>query len=244
MLQESERLGKLLLDSVSHEIRTPIAAIASAARMLKEAHDPSFTSVPWAMVDEIQEATRRLNRLVSNLLNLTRLESGHVKSNLAWCDVEDLIHGTLKEIERDFACRKVTPEIAENIPFERLDFVLMQQVLTNLLLNAVAHTPAETSIQVRASAQDGMLTISVLDDGPGLPRHALPFIFDKFYRAPSARTGGTGLGLAIVKGLVEAQGGHVEAANRPEGGAAFRIRLPVSKPPPVLSEAPMRARSF
>ena len=82
-----------------------------------------------------------------------------------------------------------------------------------------------------------MLTISVLDDGPGLPRHALPFVFDKFYRAPSARPGGTGLGLAIVKGLVEAQGGHVEAANRPEGGAAFSIRLPTLKSPPVLSEA-------
>ena len=113
----------------------------------------------------------------------------------------------------------------------------MQQVLTNLLLNAIVHTPPETSVQVHARAQDGMLTISVLDDGPGLPRHALPFIFDKFYRAPSARPGGTGLGLAIVKGLVEAQGGHVEAANRPEGGAVFHIRLPTLKSPPVLSEA-------
>jgi two-component system sensor histidine kinase KdpD len=237
MLQESERLSKILLDSVSHEIRTPIAVITSAASMLKEAYDPSLTRVPWAMVDEIQEATLRLNRLVSNLLNLMRLESGHVKPNLDWCDVEDLIHGTLKEIEKDLACRKVTTEIAKNIPLVRLDFVLMQQVLTNLLLNAVVHTPPETSVQVRASAHDGMLTISVLDDGPGLPRHALPFVFDKFYRAPSARPGGTGLGLAIVKGLVEAQGGHVEAANRPEGGAAFRIRLPTLKSPPVLSEA-------
>jgi two-component system sensor histidine kinase KdpD len=242
MLEESERLSKILLDSVSHEIRTPITIITSAASRLREARDPLLTTVPWAMVDEIQEATCRLNRLVGNLLNLTRLESGHVKPNLDWCDVEDLIHVTLKETERDLAGRSVTREIAKGMPLVRMDFVLMQQALTNLLLNAVVHTPPETSVQVRASAQEAMLTISVLDDGPGLPRHALPFIFDKFYRAPSARAGGTGLGLAIVKGLVEAQGGHVEAANRPGGGAAFRIRLPISKSPPLTDEALFRAK--
>jgi two-component system sensor histidine kinase KdpD len=235
MLEESERLSRILLDSVSHEIRTPIAVIISAASKLKEAQDPA--KVPWAMVDEIQEAACRLNRLAGNLLDLTRLESGHVKPNLDWCDVEDLIYATLKEIERDLTGHSVTPEITKSIPLVRMDFVLMQQVLTNLLLNAVVHTSPETSIQVRASAQKGMLTISVLDDGPGLPGHALPFVFDKFYRAPSARTGGTGLGLAIVKRLVEVQGGHVEAANRPEGGAVFRIRLPISKSPPLPSEA-------
>ena len=235
MLEESERLSKILLDSVSHEMRTPIAVIISAACKLKEAQDP--TKVPWAMVDEIQEAACRLNRLVGNLLNLTRLESGHVKPNLDWHDVEDLICVTLKEIERDLAGHSVVPEITKGIPLVRMDFVLMQQVLTNLLLNAVVHTPSETSVQVRAITQDGVLTISVLDDGPGFPDYALAFLFDKFYRAPSARAGGTGLGLAIVKGLVEAQGGHVEAANRPEGGAAFRIRLPVSKSPPVPGEA-------
>jgi two-component system sensor histidine kinase KdpD len=230
MLEESERLSKILLDSVSHEIRTPIAVITSAASKLKEAHDPSLANVPWAMVDEIQEAARRLNRLVNNLLDLTRLESGHVRPNLDWHDVGDLICVTLKEIERDLAGHSVTSEITKSMPLVRMDFVLMQQVLTNLLLNAVVHTPPETSVQVRAFAQDGVLTISVLDDGPGLPGHALPFIFDKFYRAPSARAGGTGLGLAIVKG-------HVEAANRPEGGAAFHIRLPISKSPSVPDEA-------
>jgi len=237
MAEQSERLSKTLLDSISHEIRTPLAVISSAASTLNAARDPSLAKVPWAMVDEIQQATHRLNRLVSNLLNVTRLESGHVKPNLDWCDVADLIHVTLKEIERELAHHKVTPEIAKGTPLVRIDFVLMQQVLTNLLLNAVVHTPPDTSVQVRASAQEDILTISVLDDGPGLPRHVLPFIFDKFYRAPSAPAGGTGLGLAIVKGFVEAQGGSVEAANRPEGGAAFRIHLPTSKYPSVYGEA-------
>jgi two-component system sensor histidine kinase KdpD len=240
IVEQSERLSKALINSISHEIRTPLAVISSAASTLNAARDPSLTRVPWAMVDEIQQAAHRLNRLVTNLLNATRLESGHVKPNLDWCDVADLIHVTLKEIERDLGRHKVTPEIAKGTPLVRIDFVLMQQVLTNLLLNAAVHTPPDTSVQVRASAQNAILTISVLDDGPGLPRHVLPFIFDKFYRAPSAPTGGTGLGLAIVKGFVEAQGGRVEAANRPQGGAAFRIRLPASKSPSLYGEAIMR----
>jgi two-component system sensor histidine kinase KdpD len=180
------------------------------------------------MVDEIQEAARRLNRLVGNLLNLTRLESGHVRPNFDWCDVGDLIHVTLKEIERDLADRSITPEIVKNIPLVRIDFVLMQQLLTNLLLNAVVHTTPETSVQVRASMQDGLLSISVLDDGPGLSRHALPFIFDKFYRGPSARAGGTGLGLAIVKGLVEVQGGaskqQTDPKEEPHSASSYRLQ--------------------
>jgi two-component system sensor histidine kinase KdpD len=236
IVEQSERLGKALINSISHEIRTPLAVISSAASMLNAARDPTLIGVPWGMVDEIQEATDRLQRLVSNLLNMTRLESGHVKPSLDWCDVTDLIRVTLNEIQKDLAHHKVTPEIVKGLPLVRLDFVLMQQVLTNLLLNAVVHTPPGTSIQVCASSQDGKLVISVLDDGPGLARHALPFIFDKFYRAPSAPAGGTGLGLAIVKGFVEAQGGRVEAANRPEGGAAFHIRLPTTESPMVCAE--------
>jgi two-component system sensor histidine kinase KdpD len=173
---------------------------------------------------------------VGNLLNMTRLESGHVRPKLDWCDVTDLIQVTLKEIERDLAQHKVTTEIVQGLPLVRMDFVLMQQVLTNLLLNTAVHTPPGTSVQVRATAQNDILTISVVDHGPGLPPDTLPFIFDKFYRAPSAPTGGTGLGLAIVKGFVEAQGGKIEVANRPEGGAAFSVRLPISKSPPVSGE--------
>jgi two-component system sensor histidine kinase KdpD len=114
-----------------------------------------------------------------------------------------------------------------------MDFVLMQQVLTNLLLNAAVHTPPGTPVQVRASAQDKTLQLVVADKGPGLPSEVLPFIFDKFYRAPATAAGGTGLGLAIVKGFVEAQGGRVQAENQPGGGAAFVIRMPLTKPPPV-----------
>jgi two-component system sensor histidine kinase KdpD len=117
-----------------------------------------------------------------------------------------------------------------------MDFVLMQQALTNLLLNAAVHTPPGTAVTVRAAIESDVLLLSVSDDGPGLPADAVPHIFDKFYRAPSAPAGGTGLGLTIVKGFVEAQGGTVQAENKAGGGARFTIRLPVSKAPPVMAE--------
>jgi two-component system, OmpR family, sensor histidine kinase KdpD len=233
MVEESERLSTTLLNSISHEIRTPIAAINSAAGTLYAARTRGRTEVPWGMVDEIQEATRRLNRLVGNLLNMTRLESGHVKPNLDWCDVSDLVHVTVKEIERDLAQHKLTIDLAPGLPLVRMDFVLMQQVLTNLLLNAAIHTPPGTDVQVSARAQDESLLLTVADQGPGLPPDALPLIFDKFYRAPAAPAGGTGLGLAIVKGFVQAQGGNVQARHLPPGGVAFHIQLPLAKPPPV-----------
>jgi two-component system sensor histidine kinase KdpD len=236
LIEESERLSKTLLDSISHEIRIPISAITSAAAILNAARDPSLKKVPWAMVDEIQEATRRLNRLVGNLLDMARLEPGQVKPRLDWCDVTDLIQVTLREIANDLARHKVTTKITNGLPLVLMDFVLMQQAVTNLLLNAAAHTPPGTSVQVLVGAHNDTLTLIVEDTGPGLPADVLPFIFDKFYRAPSAPAGGTGLGLAIVKGFVEAQGGMVQAANRPEGGAAFTIYLPIMKAPPISGE--------
>jgi len=236
LIEESERLSRTLLDSISHEFRSPISAITSAAAILNAARDPSLKRVPWAMVDEIQEATRRLNRLVRNLLDMARLEPGHMKPRLDWCDVTDLIHVTLREIARDLAHHEVTTEISNGLPLVLMDFVLMQQAVTNLLLNAASHTPPGTSVQVLVGVQNDMLTLSVEDTGPGLPADVLPFIFDKFYRSPSASAGGTGLGLAIVKGFVEAQGGMVEAANRPEGGAAFTVYLPMMKAPPIFGE--------
>lgn len=232
LVEDSERLSKALLDSVSHEIRIPIAAIASAADLLNAARDPSLKSVPWAMVDEIREACRRLNRLVENLLDMARLESGHrVKPKLDWYDLRELIDVTLRENAKDLAHHKVTTEISSNLPLVLMDFALMQQALTNLLLNAAMHTPLGTPVQVLIRTQNEAFTLIVRDSGPGLPPNVLPFIFDKFYRSPTARAGGVGLGLAIVKGFVEAHGGSVEAANRPEGGAEFTVYLPAKKPP-------------
>jgi two-component system sensor histidine kinase KdpD len=164
--------------------------------------------------------------LVGNLLNMTRVETGHVKPKLDWCDVEDLVQVTLDDIEHDLTRHQISVEVAPDLPVIRMDFVLMQQVLTNLLLNAAAHTPPGTSVYLTAAMEGEELVLKVADNGPGLPAEALQQIFEKFYRAPAAPAGGTGLGLAIVKGFVEAQGGQVGAQNRPEGGSVFTVRLP------------------
>ncbi len=236
LVAESERLSKTLLNSISHEMRTPIAAITSAASSLGDRGSAAPRELQQAMVGEIQEAAGRLNRLVGNLLNMTRLEAGHVQARLDWCDVADLIQVTLKETAKELAQHPVTVELAPGLPLVRMDFVLMQQALGNLLLNAALHAPEGTQVRVGAVVEDRTLKLSVADTGPGLSADALPRIFDKFYRAASAPTGGTGLGLSIVKGFVEAQGGRVSAENQAGGGALFTLRLPLSEPPPVLAE--------
>jgi two-component system, OmpR family, sensor histidine kinase KdpD len=231
LVAESERLSNALLNSISHELRTPLAAITSAASALVEAEsaDGGFNR---QMVAEIQEASARLNRLVGNLLDVTRLESGHVRPKLDWCDVGDLVQTTVRSLERELTGREIKIEVAEKIPLARLDFTFMQQALSNLLLNAVVHTPVGTPILLQARHEAGWLVFSVADNGPGLPPELLPRIFDKFFRAPDAPAGGSGLGLAIVKGFVEAHSGQISAVNRPGGGAIFTIKIPQTELPP------------
>jgi two-component system sensor histidine kinase KdpD len=235
LVAESERLSKTLLNSISHEIRTPIAAITSAASTLSQSDGSK--DFQRTMLSEIQEAAGRLNRLVGNLLSITRLETGHVQPRLDWCDVADLMQSTLKELDKELSGHVVTLEVAPKLPLVRMDFVLMQQALMNLILNAVVHTPPQTPVRITAAAAGETLVLTVADRGPGLPPESLALVFDKFYRAPAAPAGGTGLGLAIVKGFVEAQGGQVNAENQPGGGAAFAIRLPLGKAPPIVEEA-------
>ncbi len=229
LVAESERLSNALLNSISHELRTPLAALTSATTALGETRDPEMAK---KMAGEIQEASARLNRLVGNLLDVTRLGSGHVRPKLDWCDVRDLVQFTVQAVERELAGREVRTEIAAALPLARLDFTLMQQALANLLLNAAVHTPAGTAVLIQVRLERGELVLSVSDQGPGLPPDLLPRVFDKFFRAPNAPAGGTGLGLAIVKGFVEAHGGQISAANRPGGGAQFIIRIPQPEKPP------------
>ncbi|HWD19262.1 MAG TPA: ATP-binding protein, partial [Verrucomicrobiae bacterium] len=230
---ESEKLSKALLNSISHELRTPISAITTAVSGLAEGQAPDLQRTLTA---EIQESAGRLNRLVSNLLDMTRLESGKVKPRLDWCDVGDLIDVTLRRNERELARHPVTVRLQRPLPLVRMDFVLIEQALNNLLLNAAAYTPAGTGVEVKAGETGGELALSVGDRGPGLPADSLGHLFNKFYRAPGSPAGGTGLGLSIVKGFVEAHGGRVAAQNRPGGGAEFTIYLPV-EPAPALETA-------
>jgi two-component system sensor histidine kinase KdpD len=235
LLAESERLSKTLLDSMSHEIRTPIAAIKSATGNLAELLD-SDTEMRREMIAEIQEATERLNRLVGNVIEASRLESGAVVPRFNECDVGELLHVALADVEKELSAHQVAVRIQPDLPVVPMDFVLMQQAITNLLSNAALHTRPGTAIEVAARLSGQRVILSVADRGPGIPADCLPRIFDKFYRVPNSRTGGTGLGLSLVKGFVEAQGGQVTAENRPGGGVTFAISFPRPASAPAPAE--------
>jgi two-component system sensor histidine kinase KdpD len=172
------------------------------------------------------------------LLDMTRLESGHMKLRLEWCDLADLVSVALRQLEKELARHPVTNHLPRGLPLVKIDFVLMEQVLVNLLLNASLHTPPGTRVQISAQVEAKEIALIVADTGPGVPAEALPHLFDKFYRAPGAAAGGSGLGLSIVKGFMDAHGGRVSAQNRPGGGAEFTLRLPLSEAPPSLEANP------
>lgn len=244
LLAESERLSKTLLNSMSHEIRTPLAAIQGALGNLAELQEPKLSVEQQAMLAEVQQAAERLNGLVGKVLDITRLESGTVKPNLTLCDVTDLVHVAVKETRRELARQKLEVQLAPNLPLVKMDFVLVQEALKNLLSNAALHTPPGTPVQVGARVRDGALRLTVADRGAGIPPESLPRLFDKFYRAPGASTGGIGLGLSVVKGFVEAQGGQIRAENRAGGGALFTISLPLGQVVPVAAPKPEPSTEF
>ena len=231
---ESERLSKTMLNSISHEIRTPIAAIKSAAGNLVEFKEAPLSASQQTMIAEIQEATDRLDRLVGNVLEITRLESGQVKPKLNLYDVRDLIQVAVKETKKELSRHQVAIIVAPGLPLVQMDFVLTQQALRNLLSNAAFHTPPGTLVEISAQVAGDALVLTVADDGPGIPPESIARIFDKFYRDPSALAGGIGIGLSVVSGFVTAQDGQIEAENRAGGGASFTIRLPLNKTSSII----------
>jgi two-component system, OmpR family, sensor histidine kinase KdpD len=170
------------------------------------------------------EEAERLNRLVANLLEMTRLESGAVPVRKEWHSLEDIVGTALGRLERRLIDRPVTTRIPEDLPLVPLDEILVEQALVNLLENALRHTPKTSPIEVSADLRGDDVTVAVADRGPGIPPGDEARVFERFYRArPDAADGGVGLGLNVCKGIVEAHGGRIEAVNRPDGGAVFRL---------------------
>lgn len=227
VVAESERLYKTLLNSISHELKTPLAAILGASGGLLEAEIAANAQARTALAGEIHSAAERLHRLVENMLDMTRLESGMMQLRLDWCDIGDLIGVVLQRLRGELAPYRVSVSVPDTFPFVKLDFVLMEQALVNILHNATVYTPAGTSINIAAHTENSMCVLTITDSGPGLPDEAAQHVFDKFYRAPGTAAGGTGLGLSITRGFVEAHGGHIFADNAPTGGARFVIQLPI-----------------
>jgi two-component system sensor histidine kinase KdpD len=224
ILNESDKLYKTLFNTISHELRIPVATIMGASdSLLNTGHNEE---VRTELSNEIYKASERLNRLIENLLSMSRLESGRITPRMDWCDVHDLINRITDNLRTELASFNLMVVIPDNMPLVKLDFGLMEQVLHNLVYNACQYAAKNTNLRIKTYYDHGNFVLEVMDRGPGFPKDALPFIFNKFYRVQGSKAGGTGLGLSIVKGFVEAQKGTVAVENRQNGGARFTIKIP------------------
>jgi two-component system, OmpR family, sensor histidine kinase KdpD len=218
-----------LLTSISHDLRTPLASILGTVTSLRSYADKYAATERDELLANLQSEAERLNRFVGNLLDMTRLESGAVEIRLDLADVAEIVGAALERAANVLARHRVEVAIAPDLPMLRLDSILFEQILFNLLDNAAKYAPPGSRIDLRARRDGDTVAIEVIDEGPGIPPEDLERIFDKFYRAQAEdrRRAGTGLGLAICRGFIEAQGGRIEARNRRDrSGAVLVIRLP------------------
>jgi two-component system sensor histidine kinase KdpD len=229
---ETERLRSALLTSISHDLKTPLAAVLGAASALRDLSDKLSTGEKADLLTTVIDESERLNRFIANLLDMTKLESGAVTPNVGLHDVGEIIGSALRRASRILARHNVELELAPDMPMLELDAVLFEQVLFNLLDNAAKYAPPETTIRIQSWRSGQSVCLRVLDEGSGIPVGDLEHIFDKFYRAQKADQvrAGTGLGLAISRGFIEAMHGTIVAANRPDrSGAMFTISLPIPR---------------
>ncbi|KIZ35928.1 MULTISPECIES: sensor histidine kinase KdpD [Rhodopseudomonas] len=227
---ESDRLRAALLTSISHDLKTPLASVLGAAGTLRDLAADLTDAQKAELLGTVIEESERLNRFIANLLDMTRLESGAVVPNAAKHDLGEIVGSALRRAGRILARHQVRLDIAPDLPMLALDAVLFEQVLFNLLDNAAKYAPEQTTIDIKAWRDDGIVALQVIDEGPGIPPDDLDHVFDKFFRAQKADhvRAGTGLGLAISRGFVEALGGTILAANRHDrSGVVLTIRLPV-----------------
>lgn len=227
-LFESDKLYKILFNSISHELRIPVATIMGASEsLISSQHNQQ---VQKELIEEIFTASVRLNRVIENLLNMSRLESGRITLRPDWHDINDLINKVISDLDNELKDFRVKIEIQADMPLVRLDYGLIEHVLYNLLLNATQYAPPGSLISVSVSHGNGEMVLVVKDSGPGFPADKIGRVFNKFFRVENSRTGGLGLGLSIVKGFIEAHKGNIKVANAPEGGAVFTITIPSADP--------------
>jgi two-component system sensor histidine kinase KdpD len=226
--EEKENAIKLyntLLNSLSHELRTPISTIIGAVDILKENKERLSSQNQTELLNQIDTATVRLNRQVENLLNMSRLETGMLKPKKDWCDINELINFVINKLE-ETKNHSIEFIPNETLPLFKIDRGLIEQVLFNLIHNSINYTHENSVIKISASQIANAIVIIVSDNGNGIPESEREFIFDKFYRLPQTKAGGSGLGLSIVKGFLEAHHGSVKVGSSPEGGAKFMIEIP------------------
>jgi two-component system sensor histidine kinase KdpD len=243
VLARSDELKSALLSAVSHDLRTPLASIkASATSLLQE-------DVEWTPEDRrdllqaIDEETDRLARIVSNLLDLSRIEAGALRPQRDWNEAEEVIRDTIRRAQLAWDDHPITVKVEPDLPSLLFDYVEIAQVLMNLIENAIKYAPRETTIEVSAWRDEASVAFAVADRGPGIPPDQTARIFDRFHRVEQRnRPGGLGIGLSICKGLVEAHGGRIWFEARAGGGARFVFTLPVEEQRESVVEAPSATR--
>lgn len=230
LLQETEKLQTALLNMISHDLRTPLVSIIGALSGLQEKDVELDAATRGGLVENAREEAERLNRLVGNLLSMTRIESGALRVTFEPADIQDVIGVALEQLEDRLPASRIVIQSPGELPLVPMDFVLIAQVLVNLLDNAIKHSAADAPIEIAAQPAGAFLEIQVRDRGVGIPRQDLKRVFDKFYRVQRPDSvSGTGLGLAICKGIIEAHGGFIVAENRPGGGTIMTFALPLQE---------------
>ncbi len=235
ILQRTDALRKSLLSSVSHDLRTPLSSIKAAASSLLQEDVQWNEEERRSFAQAIEREADRLNRLVGNLLDMSRIEEGVLKLEKDYYSLTDLVHSVLDHMQPLLRQREIRTHLENNLPFLDFDYIQMDQVFTNLIENAVRYTPQDTPIDIGLERKDGEILITIADRGPGIPQPDLERVFDKFYRVQRDRRKshyptGSGLGLAVSKGIVEAHGGHIQAQTREGGGVIFSVTLPLLTP--------------
>lgn len=224
--EKSINLYNALLNSLSHELRTPISTIIGAIDTIKDNQAKLSNVNREELYSEIEIASFRLNQQVENLLSMSRLQAGFIQPKNDWCDLNELVFTVIKGNEDASQNHKIAFEPNENLPFFWIDQGLTEQILYNLIRNAIQHTPKNTIIEIKLKHTQAHCIISVKDGGKGFPENEIEHVFNKFYRLNSTASGGTGLGLSIVKGFAEAMNGRVYLKNVPQGGAKFTVEIP------------------
>jgi two-component system sensor histidine kinase KdpD len=219
-------------------LRTPLAAITGAVSTLRDEAAHFSPAQQAELLASIQDEAVRLERLVANLLDMTRVESGSLRVQRDWIPLEELVGSALSRVERVLGDRPVQVAVAPDLPLLSVDPLLFEQVLVNLLENVAKYTPPQAGVEIEGRAESGHIVVEVRDRGPGIPRGDEQRVFEKFYRAANTTIAGAGLGLAICKGIVEAHGGSIGVENRAGGGATFRITIPRGEDAPSAEPSP------
>ncbi|MEQ8200583.1 MAG: ATP-binding protein [Syntrophomonadaceae bacterium] len=233
-LEASEKLRAALFNSISHDLKTPLTSILASVSSLVDDDTIYDQQQKATLLKGIKQGAERMYRFISNLLDMARLESGYLKLNADWYDIQDIVGVTLRENQEILEEHSIQVDIPDDTPLIKVDYALAEQVLTNLLHNAVKYSPPHTAIRISVTHTEGALMVAVVDQGEGIPPGDEELIFDKFYRLQSPRNvSGTGLGLSICRGIIEAHGGRIWAVNRSEGGSQFNFILPIAPEAPL-----------